>query len=80
MSTIETIISNLLQEIDLIVDRKVEEKLPEVIRALGLREAIRKPKSWWTRLKLQSSWVVIYLRRQTYAGERNTYIISPGKT
>jgi hypothetical protein len=39
MSAIETIVSNLLAEIDRIVDRKVEEKLPEMVRALGLREA-----------------------------------------
>jgi NAD(P)-dependent dehydrogenase (short-subunit alcohol dehydrogenase family) len=33
------IVETLLAEIDAIVDRKVEEKLPEMVRALGLREA-----------------------------------------
>lgn len=38
MTTIEAIVTNLLTEIDRIVDQKVETKLPEMIRALGLRE------------------------------------------
>ena len=49
MSTdIEEIVRTLLRrldlEIDAMVDRKVEEKLPEIIRALGLKEA-RPPES-----------------------------------
>jgi hypothetical protein len=36
MSAIESIVTNLLAEIDRIVDQKVEEKLPEMIRAVGL--------------------------------------------
>ena len=39
MSALEKIVRDLLTEIDSIVDRKVEEKLPEMIRALGLHEA-----------------------------------------
>lgn len=35
MSAIESIVTNLLAEIDRIVDRKVEEKLPEMFRAVG---------------------------------------------
>jgi hypothetical protein len=38
MTTIEAIVTNLLTEIDRIVDQKVETKLPEMIRALGIRE------------------------------------------
>ena len=38
MTTIEAIVTNLLAEIDRIVDQKVETKLPEMIRALGIRE------------------------------------------
>jgi hypothetical protein len=39
MSALERLVSDLLSEIDSIVDKKVEEKLPEIIRALGIREA-----------------------------------------
>jgi hypothetical protein len=38
MTIIEAIVTNLLTEIDRIVDQKVETKLPEMIRALGIRE------------------------------------------
>lgn len=34
--TIETIVTSLLAEIDRLVDQKVERKLPEIIRALGI--------------------------------------------
>lgn len=37
--SIEAIVKDLLLEIDRIVDKKVEEKLPEMVRALGIREA-----------------------------------------
>lgn len=37
--SLENIVADLLSEIDRIVDQKVEEKLPEMIRALGLKEA-----------------------------------------
>lgn len=33
-------VETLLAEIEAIVDRKVEEKLPEMIRALGIAEAV----------------------------------------
>lgn len=36
---LEKIVKALLTEIEAIVDSKVEEKLPEMIRALGLKEA-----------------------------------------
>jgi hypothetical protein len=39
MSALEKLVSELLNEIDSIVDQKVEAKLPEMIRALGLRPA-----------------------------------------
>jgi len=39
MSNLETALRALMAEIDAIVDRKVEEKLPEMVRALGLKEA-----------------------------------------
>jgi hypothetical protein len=39
MSAIESIVTNLLAEIDRIVDQKVEAKLREMIRAMGLRRA-----------------------------------------
>jgi hypothetical protein len=39
MTPIETIVTNLLAEIDRLVDKKVEEKLPEIIRALTVRAA-----------------------------------------
>src|SRR6266850_5293342 len=39
MTAIESIVTNLMTEIDRIVGQKVEEKLPEMIRALGIREA-----------------------------------------
>ena len=39
MSPLETIVTSLLAEIDRIVDRKVEEKLPEMIRAVDIHEA-----------------------------------------
>jgi hypothetical protein len=39
MTPIEAIVTNLMTEIDRIVDQKVETKLPEMIRALGIREA-----------------------------------------
>lgn len=39
MTPIETIVANLMTEIDRIVDQKVETKLPEMIRALGIHEA-----------------------------------------
>lgn len=39
MTTLEKIVGDLLSEIDRIVDLKVEEKLPEMIRALGIRAA-----------------------------------------
>jgi len=38
MTAIESIVTNLMTEIDRIVGQKVEEKLPEMIRALGIRE------------------------------------------
>lgn len=37
--SLEKLVSELLSEIDSIVDRKVEEKLPDMVRALGLHEA-----------------------------------------
>lgn len=43
MSAIEKILNELALEIDRMVDRKVEEKLPEMIRALGIREAPEDP-------------------------------------
>jgi predicted DNA-binding transcriptional regulator AlpA len=39
MTAIESIVTNLMIEIDRLVDQKVEEKLPEMIRALGIHEA-----------------------------------------
>lgn len=45
MSALEKIVSDLLSEIDSIVDKKVEEKLPEIIRALGIHEADHEPES-----------------------------------
>ena len=43
MTPIENIVTNLLSEIDRIVDQKVEQKLPEMICALGIQEASPEP-------------------------------------
>lgn len=39
MSARESIVRNLLHEIDRIVDQKIEEKLPEMIHAAGIPKA-----------------------------------------